>query len=103
MLLIEQRWIEQEDNMNARFKRKWVKALRSGQYEQCRHSLHADGGFCCIGVGYKLMVPNFRTNQTRKAAKALGLTEDQQGALVDMNDWTHKSFAEIADYIEQNL
>ena len=28
----------------------WVKALLSGNYEQCQARLHDGGGFCCIGV-----------------------------------------------------
>lgn len=36
--------------MNAEWKAKWVAALRSGKYQQCRGKLHADLGFCCLGV-----------------------------------------------------
>ena len=31
--------------------KKWVAALRSGEYKQTRYKLHArEGGFCCLGV-----------------------------------------------------
>lgn len=28
----------------------WVKALRSGEYKQCKHYLSLDDGYCCLGV-----------------------------------------------------
>ncbi len=28
----------------------WLKALESGEYEQCTHDLHDGKGFCCLGV-----------------------------------------------------
>lgn len=30
--------------------RKWVDALRSGEYEQGTGTLHPDGQYCCLGV-----------------------------------------------------
>ena len=37
--------------MNARIKRKWVAALRSGKYAQGQGFLKdEDGGYCCLGV-----------------------------------------------------
>jgi hypothetical protein len=37
--------------MNPEIKKKWVKALRSGKYEQGRGNLkNSDGQFCCLGV-----------------------------------------------------
>lgn len=34
----------------AAHRKAWVKALRSGEYEQVTGRLHRDGGFCCLGV-----------------------------------------------------
>lgn len=35
--------------------KKWVAALRSGDYEQCRSVLHVkDDGYCCLGVACDL-------------------------------------------------
>ncbi len=28
----------------------WLKALRSGQYEQCKNKLRIDNRYCCLGV-----------------------------------------------------
>lgn len=30
--------------------RKWVEALRSGEYQKTTHALHTTGGYCCLGV-----------------------------------------------------
>src|SRR3954466_11512237 len=36
--------------MDANLKTKWVEALRSGEYNQCRGNLKSPDGFCCLGV-----------------------------------------------------
>lgn len=43
--------------MNAELKKKWVRALRSGNYQQGKNNLHVTNGesgeddkFCCLGV-----------------------------------------------------
>lgn len=36
--------------MREEVKNKWVKALRSGEYEQGTGKLHKDGKLCCLGV-----------------------------------------------------
>jgi hypothetical protein len=36
--------------VNQEFKQKWVNALRSGNYKQCKYKLHNEEGFCCLGV-----------------------------------------------------
>lgn len=36
--------------MNPDIKKKWLTALRSGEYEQGKSFLHNDGEFCCLGV-----------------------------------------------------
>jgi hypothetical protein len=33
---------------------KWVNALRSGKYEQCKGSLTIDGKYCCLGVACEI-------------------------------------------------
>lgn len=33
----------------------WFKALRSGKFEQCTEALHADGGYCCLGVAIEVL------------------------------------------------
>lgn len=36
--------------MDARVKKIWVDALRSGEYSQGQHRLRTDDNFCCLGV-----------------------------------------------------
>lgn len=42
----------------ADFKEQWVKALRSGKYQQTKQYLHTDEGFCCLGVACDMQVHN---------------------------------------------
>jgi hypothetical protein len=98
--------------MDAELKAKWVKALRSGEFEQCRGDLSDGIGFCCIGVGYQLTGHDCdevieSDDPTGVAAQAIGLSPTEEGVLVRMNDGDEKmrphAFSEIADYIERNL
>lgn len=36
--------------MDAKLKAKWIKALRSGKYEQGKDYLYKNGKYCCLGV-----------------------------------------------------
>ena len=36
--------------MDSSFKQMWVRALRSGKYEQATGALRREVGFCCLGV-----------------------------------------------------
>jgi len=36
--------------MNKQIKKKWIKALRSGKYEQGEERLKTGNSFCCLGV-----------------------------------------------------
>lgn len=92
--------------MDAEIKRKWVEALRSGEYQQGRGSLVPDDdSLCCIGVGFCVALPseNVGASWTDDAAERIGLTATQRDYLVRLNDEWKKSFAEIADYIDANL
>lgn len=94
--------------MDSALKAKWVKALRSGGFEQCREELHDGFGYCCIGVGYQILGNDSEDildedDPTSIAAKALGLSEDTEKKLVIMNDDERQDFNQIADYIEANL
>lgn len=40
--------------MNDEIKAKWLKALRSGEYEQGTRNLECRGKFCCLGVLYDI-------------------------------------------------
>lgn len=118
--------------MNARVKRKWVKALRSGQYKQGRADLINEDGHCCLGVLVEEMAPQFvahpgdpypyRGYADPLASGAVisrgdpvfgtipddlailwGLDDATQDELATMNDRHGSSFDGIADWIEENL
>lgn len=98
--------------MDAKLKADWVKALRSGDFEQARGELanESHSALCCIGVGYKVCIGgnldklgSASLDRTFDAACRLGLLIEQQEALIRMNDSDRKSFPQIADWIEANL
>jgi|SRR5882724_1656686 len=111
--------------MDTKLKLKWIRALRSGQYQRGKEALaDCDGNkFCCLGVladiqgctwkedRYGLgLVPITQsgraivstTNKMLPPKHAGGLGTDFQKKLAEMND-EGKSFRWIADYIEKNL
>lgn len=99
---------------------KWTDALRSGNYQQGKAWLQKYGQFCCLGVLCEVKkVPFDAFNSTydfggQKFSSVLpinwcGLWTSEQETLTKMNDGHDianvppKSFAEIADWIEQNI
>ena len=103
--------------MDAKIKRLWVKALRSGKYRQARETLRkGNGSMCCLGVLCEIQGIDWRTSVDRGMALSTtdiprkfnaGLREYQRNTLGNLNDGTEKirkhSFREIADYIAKNL
>lgn len=100
---------------------KWLKALRSGKYQQTDGILKSDydNSYCCLGVcARKLNIPtqelegvcDFTNDDFMKSKyfklipKALvrgGENTKFCEELINMNDTERKSFKEIADYIEK--
>ena len=99
---------------------KWLEMLRSGKYDQCEmEMLFIDGdkrSYCALGLLLHLLgvsdksMMDYKENEEEKIAlgpifklnpstSAFGLLRK----VSDMNDKEGKSFAEIADYIEQNI
>lgn len=90
---------EQAKRMDPELKAKWVKALRSGEYEQARETLRTrrpEGHFayCCLGV---LMDITGEAHFNYTLIEQLGV---RNSTFIKMNDDDRKSFSEIADYIE---
>lgn len=97
---------------------KWIKALRSGKYKQTTGSLRDDKGHCCLGVlcaitPYKYNYTKLhKTTLPNKVINLVGTMDSNPWVkvkgnphvttLANLNDIQHKSFAEIADIIEQN-
>lgn len=122
MPILEHRKLDPE------IKAKWLRALRSGEYEQARSVLKSpQGGFCCLGVLADVCGAKW-SEMTRpiNGAKYLGATLDIDGEskiitdgglldhsflekiglenqrlLAEFNDGG-QTFAQIADYIERN-
>ncbi len=105
--------------MNKAIKKKWIDALRSGQYRQTRDKLKSrNGGFCCLGVlcdiqdatwrwkegdlyfvGQEAFLPpeKYRHDLSHETICNLAYRNDGE-------EGYHKhSFSEIANYIEDNL
>lgn len=124
--------------MNPEVKDKWVKALRSGEYEQAQACLRVNDTFCCLGVLTDLAIKEGVLGDWKDYAFHSGLfyVEDtysdgeefsqdavlpvtvMEWAGMDSNDGRHgdeqelslaqlndrgKSFAEIADIIEERF
>lgn len=107
--------------------KRWIEALRSGEYRQTTRALCRDGAYCCLGVGCVLIGMKSRPDsieiddfdvevrrfgsETQSAPKKVvshlalrsntgaDLTGDE--CLAQLND-EGKTFAEIADLIESN-
>jgi hypothetical protein len=91
--------------MNAKLKAKWVKALRSGEYEQAHRALYNGAGFCCLGVlGVVCGVPLMRLEENAFLS-TIGrspLRRDDEHALATLND-AGVPFEMIAGLIEEAL
>lgn len=108
--------------MDAKVKKAWVKALRSGKYAQGREALarrkpHGKTQFCCLGVlcditGVRrdrrddysdiLTFDNEESYLPPELGKRLGITKYKQMKLARMND-AGGDFNKLADYIEEKL
>lgn len=112
--------------MDTEVKKAWVKALRSGDYKQGQNKLalrkpHGKTKHCCLGVLCEI-TPGVKRRQQfdpyfgiyeiafdgeygylpPELRERIGLPGDEQEHLTVLND-SGKTFAEIADYIEEKL
>ena len=108
------------------FAEKWLKALRSGDYEQGTSTMYHkySGGYCycCLGVACRIEYPlhYLKGNNghyagliekslhqlkfdLKKIPKELKGSNDLVDKLMRMNDDECKSFDQIADWIEDNV
>lgn len=102
---------------------KWVKALRSGEYEQTVETLQDAGGYCCLGVlcrvGEKLGVtvdseynelggdtledqPDILEWSGLKSTQGSFGSSGVLTALTALNDNENYDFNKLADTIEEN-
>lgn len=98
--------------MNKDIKDRWVTALRSGEYKQCKGVLmeKEPRAYCCLGV--LSLLADLPTEDHEEDFNSLMSVDDildavvsphEQNTLICMNDDFGKDFNEIADYIEENL
>ena len=93
-------------SLDPKIKQEWTAALRSGKYRQAREMLMSVYArrrcYCCLGVLAKVVgidgYPSYHEIRSQS-----GLTTNDAGTLIKMNDKDLKNFSEIADYIEENL
>lgn len=100
--------------MNKKWKKKWLQALRSGQFQQGSGLLKNGNNYCCLGILRRVMNPQdsssctddrvMAKNQLLTAAheSKAGITWKIQVSLSKKNDDGH-SFVQIANWIEKNL
>ena len=109
--------------------RKWIKALRSGEFKQTKGILHDIDGFCCLGVACKVLIPEHKQkmrieNGKKYLAGAIPSHERQPNApkwltrispyflnnyflngnlrsLTALNDDAKFTFPQIADAVEK--
>ena len=98
--------------------KKWIKALRSGEYKQSTKRLQTDRGYCCLGVACKVLIPKEKQllHQGRLDGGMPSTQHSAPGwlkeisrnvflitgiALIDYNDIYKFKFNEIADLLEQ--
>jgi len=101
--------------MRKELKDPWIKALRSGLYDQDAGYLKTDYGYCCLGVLCHINKIPIKTESTlcglddplsysnTNLKNFMGIDDDQFNHLIDMNDSEGRPFEEIADYIEQTF
>lgn len=109
--------------MDVELVKAWIAALRSGEYKQAKSVLaDGNGGYCCLGVACAVASgkgtkatdaeiekvaggSNWRIAST-SLRERLGLSNHSSGyigsgVLMRMNDEDKRTFADIADYIEE--
>jgi hypothetical protein len=97
--------------------KKWISALRSGEYIQIRGTMQNTNGYCCLGVACKVLIneptlvdnnkylygdkPIYQHNSPEWLTEIDIIVEDIHGtSLTAMNDVYGSSFKEIANFLE---
>jgi hypothetical protein len=100
--------------MNKQLKSAWIKALRSGEYEQGKRQMETKhGSLCCLAVLCRVAKVEYPRDAFDLDNEKLQEFRDEcclgdnfcgiQAQLIDLNDDQNKSFPEIADWIEANV
>lgn len=104
--------------MKSDIKARWIAALRSGDYNQCRGKLVDEDGYCCLGVlaaiqkaevwqmsadSIELVLDDQDYFDHIAGYISAGLSKNQRATLAAMNDGRGcepRSFDHIAGYIQ---
>lgn len=87
----------------------WIADLRSGEYKQGQDSLYtkSEDSYCCLGVLASKCMPDINWKQFRHLTPTYIYLPDRpknfETILVIQNDVSRKTFAEIADYIQDTI
>jgi hypothetical protein len=83
--------------------KKWIKALRSGDYKQARGGFKGKkkNAFCCLGVAGELFPDHITCEED--CIDYFNWGAETNDNLIKLNDQSHKSFNYIADWVEKNL
>lgn len=111
-----------KDTLKAKFLRKWIKALRSGEYIQtvghfCRTNFDGQLCHCPLGVALELIgakrsiasewdgkgVYKYKLDGFTNPLRALSLSIRDCSMIINKNDMDQISFKEMADYIEDKI
>ena len=103
--------------MKVKWKKLWIKALRSGKYQQARESLRFGDAYCCLGVLCKVVEPHGRWKRIshggyqfkgeysyppKDIAKKVGMRQTSFLELGRLNDFDNLTFEQIAKYIQRH-
>lgn len=98
--------------------KKWIAALDSGEYKQGKSEMQGYKGYCCLGVGCKVIIPKMKQQldfngrligthpiSQRHAPKWLininsDFTYKTGQSLIGLNDIEGYTFSEIATLLE---
>jgi hypothetical protein len=99
--------------MDQEIKRKWIEALRSGEYKQIGGTLWKGGHHCCLGVLVSIQGCKYISGNYPEEKFCAGLSDLAIHVLAAANDGVRcpetrqtmrkHSFKEIADYLEREI
>lgn len=108
--------------MNKRLAKRWIAALRSGKYKQCKENFRCRRRFCAVGVLMDIIDrQRWRPNELighgvfswgkakpgseifREVGEHIGVSPETLPYIAWLNDENKLSFWEIADFLEREI
>ena len=110
---------QEKRTVNKKEMKKWIKALRSGDYDQTKKCLQDEKGYCCLGVACEVLIPKSKQQKYSSSDFLQGLSPFNQihsprwlkyisveiaklygVSLMNLNDKHNYTFNDIADLLE---